>query len=178
MIDDIRHQKAKACVIWLVGQYSASNALCSGAEIEGIHEWTPDVLRRTAKSFCAEVSCFIKWYFLVAENYLQTPDVKLQIITLASKLLVLNPEDRILRLLGRHVFSLARYDPNYDVRDRARLLSTLLAGIVTNLLTDDDEMRTEKGGVVLRQDQVRMVLFDGKAAVVENYFQGGTLPIS
>jgi hypothetical protein len=104
----------------------------------------------------------------------KTPGVKLQVITLASKLLVLNPNDRKLKLLGRYVFSLARYDLNYDVRDRARLLSTLLAGVATNLFNDTDEdIREDHGGVVLRREQVKMVLFDGKAAVVEDYFRGG-----
>jgi AP-3 complex subunit beta len=55
-----------------------------------------------------------------------------------------------------------------------RLLSTLLAGVVSNLLTDGDEdNREEKGGVILRREQVTLVLFDGKAGVIEDYFQEG-----
>jgi AP-3 complex subunit beta len=55
MIDDIRHPKARACAIWLVGQHAASNSQWNGVGIEGIVEWAPDVLRRTAKSFTLEV---------------------------------------------------------------------------------------------------------------------------
>lgn len=52
-IDDIRHSQARACVLWLVGQYSATQG--HGAGPEGVAEWAPDVLRKTAKSFGEEV---------------------------------------------------------------------------------------------------------------------------
>lgn len=58
MVDDIRHPKARACAIWLVGQYSANTAQWTGVGFEGIAEWAPDVLRRTAKTFSAEVFLF------------------------------------------------------------------------------------------------------------------------
>lgn len=69
----------------------------------------------------------------------------------------------------RYVFSLARYDANYDVRDRSRMLSSMLAGITPNLrlLTSNGHIHDENevadlGGVVLRREQIRLVLFDGK----------------
>ena len=46
--------------------------------------------------------------------------VKLQIINLAVKLSLTNPKQT--KLLCQYVFSLARYDQNYDLRDRARFL--------------------------------------------------------
>jgi AP-3 complex subunit beta len=49
-IDDIRHSQARACVLWLVGQYSEMDT--NG---EGIADWAPDVLRKTAKTFGNEV---------------------------------------------------------------------------------------------------------------------------
>jgi AP-3 complex subunit beta len=49
-IDDIRHSQARACVLWLVGQYSEIDT--NG---EGIADWAPDVLRKTAKTFGNEV---------------------------------------------------------------------------------------------------------------------------
>ena len=63
-LDEIRHPKARACVLWLVGQYAASPETAPGtngvAHIgpEGIAPWAPDVLRKTAKTFGQEV-CFI-----------------------------------------------------------------------------------------------------------------------
>ena len=82
-------------------------------------------------------------------------------MTLGAKLLVLSPSDRTLILLNRYILSLARYDLNFDVRDRARMIGSLLNGVVNNLLGDDDE-REDQGGVILRREQVKLVLFDGK----------------
>ncbi|KAJ3781899.1 adaptin N terminal region-domain-containing protein [Lentinula aff. detonsa] len=150
-IDDIRHPQARACVVWLVGQYCVSNQVSNGPA--GVAEWAPDVLRKTAKGFSKE-DVF----------------VKLQIITLAAKLLVLSPADQTLALLNRYVFSLARYDLNFDVRDRARMLSSLLAGITSTSLTSDDGTTPleERGGVVLRSEQVKVILFNGKANTTNN----------
>ena len=41
---------------------------------------------------------------------------------------MLSPADRSIGLLTRYVFSLARYDRDYDVRARGRTLGALLAG--------------------------------------------------
>lgn len=91
--------------------------------------------------------------------------MKLQIITLAAKLLVLNPTNVTLQLLGRYALALARYDQDYDVRDRARLVALLLVGIVPAILSDEEYNRGEHGGVVLRREQVKMVLFEHKKPV-------------
>jgi AP-3 complex subunit beta len=136
-------------VLWLVGQYSASTE--PGAGPEGIVEWAPDVLRKTAKGFAAE-----------------PPMVKLQIITLAAKLLVLCPTDRTLALISGYVFSLAKYDLNYDVRDRARMITSLLSGLgLSDVVMPRDSEKDDMGGVVLRREQVRVVLFEGKIGVVD-----------
>ncbi|KAI0313175.1 adaptin N terminal region-domain-containing protein [Amylostereum chailletii] len=149
-IDEIHHPNARACVIWLVGQYGADETRTGGAVVEGVAAWAPDVLRRTAKTFREEM-----------------PLVKLQVITLAAKLLVLSPADKTLTALARYVFSLARYDANYDVRDRARVLHALLAGVAPGLGAGTEEGETERAGVVLRRAQVKVVLFEGKAGVIE-----------
>ena len=144
-------------------------------------------------------------------TYKQEPIVKLQVLTLASKLQVLltsphpttNPTTTI-TLLTRYIFSLARYDVNYDVRDRARMLGSLLAGISPSLRlylngnsnsssnTDNDDEDKEgdeegdeegegqsnnrayrRGGVVLRREQVRLVLFEGKSVVQDRPLSKG-----
>ncbi|GLB40583.1 putative non-SMC mitotic condensation complex subunit 1 [Lyophyllum shimeji] len=145
-IDDIRHAQARACVFWLVGQYAASDGPGSGPE--GVAEWAPDVLRKAAKTFAQEA-----------------PLVKIQIVTLAAKLFVLSPNDRVLTLLSQYVFSLARYDLNYDVRDRARMVSSLLIGVAPTSMMNGGETRA---GVVLRREQVKLVLFEGKNGVIED----------
>jgi AP-3 complex subunit beta len=86
--------------------------------------------------------------------------VKLQAVTLAAKLLVLSPANGTLIQLAKYVFALARYDRNYDVRDRGRMLQQLLVGVVPDIAATDAE---DVGGVVLRRAQVRVVLFEGKA---------------
>ncbi|KAJ7931408.1 adaptin N terminal region-domain-containing protein [Mycena leptocephala] len=148
-IDDIRHAQARACVLWLVGQYSSSNEPSSGPE--GVVEWAPDVLRKSAKGFSTE-----------------PPMVKLQIITLAAKLLVLCPTNHTLSLISGYVFSLAKYDLNYDVRDRARMMTSLLSGLgLPEAVTAKDPDQDSRGGVILRREQVRLVLFEGKIGVVD-----------
>ena len=99
---------------------------------------------------------------------LQAPLVKLQIVTLAAKLFIISPTDRTLGLLSRYIFSLARYDMNYDVRDRARMVTSLLVGVAPNSLVNGDEQPEERSGVVLRREQIRLVLFEGKSGVVND----------
>jgi AP-3 complex subunit beta len=52
-IDEIRHAQARACVVWLVGQYAADDS--PSAVVEGVAPWASDVLRKVAKSFREEV---------------------------------------------------------------------------------------------------------------------------
>jgi len=93
--------QARAAIIWLVGEYN-----------EKIRERAPDVLRCLAKSFLDESDI-----------------VKLQILTLGAKLVLSSepehPQPRVLEIL-RYVLQLAKYDVNYDIRDRARLVRLLL----------------------------------------------------
>ncbi len=58
-IDEIHHPKARACILWLVGQYAATTPSTSvglqNGGPDGIVEWAPDVLRKSAISFMQEV---------------------------------------------------------------------------------------------------------------------------
>ncbi|CAH2003536.1 unnamed protein product [Acanthoscelides obtectus] len=84
--------QARAAILWLLGEHS-----------QKVPNIAPDVLRKMAKTFSDENDI-----------------VKLQIMNLAIKLYITNPEKTA--LLCQYIFSLARYDQNYDIRDRARLL--------------------------------------------------------
>lgn len=182
-IDDIRHPKARACVVWLVGQYAASPAPAengtTSAGPEGIAPWAPDVLRKMAKSFIQEVKISFPVLPSVSRPdrppLEQTPVVKLQVVTLAAKLLVLCPTDRTIGLLYRYVCSLAQYDPNYDVRDRARMYRALLSSVTAGLYGEADSDREDVGGVVLRREQIKVVLFEGKASPDEDVTKDGKL---
>lgn len=96
MTDKITVASARASIIWLIGEYS-----------DRVPKLAPDVLRKMAKTFCDE------------EN-----TVKLQVLNLAAKLFVTNHKQ--VSLLTQYVLNLAKYDQNYDIRDRARFLRALL----------------------------------------------------
>ncbi|KAF5403401.1 hypothetical protein PHET_02908 [Paragonimus heterotremus] len=96
LTDTMTVPSALASILWLLGEYS-----------HRVPRIAPDVLRKMAKSFSN-----------------QEPVVKLQVLNLAAKLCIVNP--RQTQLLTQYVFNLARYDPNYDIRDRSRLLRALV----------------------------------------------------
>ncbi|MGH0115337.1 UNVERIFIED_CONTAM: hypothetical protein FKN15_006765 [Acipenser sinensis] len=81
-----------------------------GEYCEHVPKIAPDVLRKMAKSFTNEEDI-----------------VKLQIINLAAKLYLTNSK--------QYVLNLAKYDQNYDIRDRARFIRQLI-------------VPTEKSGVL------------------------------
>lgn len=162
-IDDIRHPQARACVVWLVGQYAgvdAAGMISDGQGAPGglgrIAPDAPDVLRKLAKSFAGESSL-----------------VKSQVVNLAGKLVVLcddregidvdgNGVQEKIRVLARYVFSLARYDRDWDVRDRGRLVGALVGSFILDGDFGSDRDLQERVGVVLRREQVKVVLFEGK----------------
>lgn len=160
-LQELRDARARACVVWLVGQYDEPSA---GANTR---DFAPDVLRLVAKGFATEAST-----------------TKLAALTLAAKLLARDGSVHpAIPPLAAYVFALARYDVDVDVRDRGRMLSALVerAGLLSSQhaavqdVVDEDAWRTgvatrgpqtdENGGptgVVLRAEQVRLVLRSGK----------------
>ncbi|KAK2144879.1 hypothetical protein LSH36_722g00029 [Paralvinella palmiformis] len=87
---------ARASILWLIGEYS-----------DRVPKIAPDVLRKMAKIFISEDDI-----------------VKLQILNLAAKLCITNSKQT--KLLCQYVFNLAKYDQNYDIRDRVRFLRPLV----------------------------------------------------
>ncbi|ORY24055.1 adaptin N terminal region-domain-containing protein [Naematelia encephala] len=166
-LDGISNPKARASVYWLVGQFATEDGpdKTLGLGWDGIKSWVPDVLRKGIKGFVNESTI-----------------AKLQILTLASKLIVLSPATSQLALMSTYLFSLARYDSDYDVRDRARFLHALLRGVrdenkaVTgneNGDTDEkDDDERDMGGVVLRREQVRVVLMGKREAADSDLMPG------
>ncbi|KAJ3108834.1 AP-3 complex subunit beta-1 [Phlyctochytrium planicorne] len=96
-LDVISIAAARASIFWLIGQYCTI-----------IPEDAPDVFRQGAKSFSSE----------------ETP-VKLQILNLGVKLIASFPDLEIVKKINQYVLSLARYDTDYDVRDKARFFKAL-----------------------------------------------------
>ncbi|XP_050955564.1 AP-3 complex subunit beta-2 isoform X1 [Labeo rohita] len=96
LIDNIQVPMARASILWLIGEYC-----------EHVPKIAPDVLRKMAKTFTNEEDI-----------------VKLQIINLAAKLYLTNSKQT--KLLTQYVLNLAKYDQNYDIRDRARFIRQLI----------------------------------------------------
>ncbi|KAG8197187.1 hypothetical protein JTE90_011345 [Oedothorax gibbosus] len=96
LMDRIAVPMARASILWLIGEYA-----------DKVANIAPDVLRKVAKTFATEEDI-----------------VKLQAVNLAAKLYLINSKQT--SLLVPYVFNLAKYDTNYDIRDRARFLRQLI----------------------------------------------------
>jgi AP-3 complex subunit beta len=126
------------------------------------------------KGLCWRGVCFFR-ADLISLISGQTMIAKLQILTLATKLLVLAPAESQLLIISQYLSTLARYDAEYDVRDRSRFLHALLRGVRVEKDGDveengDDE--DELGGVVLRREQVRLVMLGKRESADTQAFQG------
>ncbi|XP_043254894.1 AP-3 complex subunit beta-2 [Colletes gigas] len=104
LMDFITIPQARASILWLLGEYS-----------DRVPKIAPDVLRKMAKNFINEQDI-----------------VKLQILNLAVKLCLNNPTQT--KSFSQYVFQLAKYDQNYDIRDRARFLRRFV-------FDDDDQTK-------------------------------------
>eukprot|EP00914_Ancora_sagittata_P000436 GHVO01001174.1.p1 GENE.GHVO01001174.1~~GHVO01001174.1.p1 ORF type:complete len:491 (-),score=52.53 GHVO01001174.1:10-1482(-) len=125
---------ARASILWLIGEYS-----------DRVPKIAPDVLRKMAKTFIDEEDI-----------------VKLQILNLAAKLCITNPKQT--KLLCQYVFNLAKYDQNYDIRDRARFLRQLI-------LPPGDKAS------LLSKHAKKIFLATKPAPVLESKFKGGNLSV-
>lgn len=83
--------------------------------------------------------------------------MKLQILNLAAKLCLTNSKQT--KLLCQYVFNLAKYDQNYDIRDRARFLRQLI-------------LPPGGDGAVLAKHAKKIFLATKPAPVLESQFKG------
>lgn len=109
ILDSTTAPRARASIVWVIGEYCHK-----------LPKLGPDILRKLAKGFHPEVLSYLVKSLLV----LQDRAVKLQILNLGAKLLLTNPDQT--KKFFEYVLALAKYDNNYDVRDKARLLKRLL----------------------------------------------------
>ncbi|XP_077989441.1 AP-3 complex subunit beta-2-like [Glandiceps talaboti] len=127
LTDSITVPMARASILWLIGEYS-----------DRVPKIAPDVLRKMAKTFTSEEDI-----------------VKLQILNLGAKLYLTNSKQT--KLLCQYVLNLAKYDQNYDIRDRARFQRQLL-------------FPNEKGGALSKHAK-KMFLSSKPAPVLESVFK-------
>ncbi|WVQ74636.1 hypothetical protein IAR50_004237 [Cryptococcus sp. DSM 104548] len=156
-LETIRNPKARASVFWLVGQFAALDPSLEsskqGLGWEGVALWVPDVLRKGVKGFKDEGTA-----------------AKLQIVTLMTKITVLVPANKQLELMGQYLWGMARYDADWDVRDRARFLYSLLRGVRAEKPVNGDgpaEEEEDTGGVILRREQVKFVVLNRQPTSVD-----------
>uniref|UniRef100_A0A182JZH4 AP-3 complex subunit beta n=1 Tax=Anopheles christyi TaxID=43041 RepID=A0A182JZH4_9DIPT len=133
LLDFIQVPAARASILWLIGEYN-----------EKVPKIAPDVLRKAVKSFIDEEDI-----------------VKLQVLNLAVKLHITNPKQT--SLLCQHLHNLARYDPNYDIRDRARFLKPFL------LASPDG---SDAAGSVLVAKARKIFLSEKPAPTLESMYHG------
>jgi AP-3 complex subunit beta len=98
LLETVSAPAARAAIVWVIGEH---------VENAKIRKVAPDVLRQLAKSFAQEDEL-----------------VKLQVLNLGAKLLLTNPEQT--SKIFTYVMNLAKYDTNYDIRDRARTMRRIL----------------------------------------------------
>ncbi|XP_041444277.1 AP-3 complex subunit beta-2 isoform X1 [Xenopus laevis] len=127
LTDNIQVPMARASILWLIGEYC-----------EHVPKIAPDVLRNMAKSFINEEDI-----------------VKLQTINLAAKLYLTNPKQT--KLLTQYVLNLAKYDQNYDIRDRTRFIRQLI-------------IPSEKSGILSKHAK-KLFLAQKPAPILESSFK-------
>lgn len=105
--------------------YWVSVGRVSGEYSSHVPKIAPDVLRQLAKTFGQEEDI-----------------VKLQILSMAAKLYLTNTKQT--KLLTQYVLNLAKYDQNYDIRDRARFIRAVL-------LTKDTKLHKHSRDIFLSE---------------------------
>ncbi|AQK78332.1 AP3-complex subunit beta-A [Zea mays] len=108
-LDKLKEPAARSLIIWMFGEYSFMGDLTT--------KIVPPVLKYLAWSFVAEVV-----------------ETKLQILNSSAKVIMRCTEEDMeeFKSIVAYVIELATCDLNYDVRDRARLLSRLLPCYMTH----------------------------------------------
>ncbi|DAZ96254.1 TPA: hypothetical protein N0F65_012557 [Lagenidium giganteum] len=93
---------ARASIVWMLGEFheDGGSTVCAA-----------ETLRLLVKDFADEAT-----------------EVRLQILNLAVKLGLREPQTRGIQMLLQYVIELCKFDVDYDVRDRARLVRAALSG--------------------------------------------------
>jgi len=148
LLETITVPSARASIIWVIGEYSHRVPLLG-----------PDILRKLAKNFTNE-----------------DPNVKLQVLNLGSKLVLNNPEQTL--KFFEYVLNLSKYDLNYDVRDRARVMKKCIFSegkfkeYAKNLFISKKPLPSH---ITLSEDRQRFLI--GTLSHLVNHFVVGYQPL-
>jgi len=112
-LHNLKPPLARAAVVWMAGgdfgQGPAATDVLAPEHAAKLERLAPEVLRLVVGTFAEEAVA-----------------TKLQLINSLTKLRLRQPDNDKLAVLHRYAMTLARYDPDYDLRDRARFLKTLV----------------------------------------------------
>jgi len=136
LLDKIEVPAARATIIWIIGEYRNQ-----------VSEYAPDCLRKLAISFREEDVA-----------------VKLQTLNLAVKLFLSNPSQT--KKLFKYILDLGRYDTNYDLRDRCRMVRAVFWQ--NKKAKGQEESETSQ---MLRTKLQEMFLVEKPVPVVESPFK-------
>ncbi|KAH3726010.1 hypothetical protein DPMN_051865 [Dreissena polymorpha] len=106
MVDNITVPMARASILWLIGEYS-----------DRVPKIAPDTFIQEQQNGATKSNKKV-------QQKGATKRSQLQILNLGAKLVITNSKQT--KLLCQYVFNLAKYDQNYDIRDRSRFLRQLL----------------------------------------------------
>ena len=140
LINEVSNPLARASIIFVISEYAPKDGSIP-----------PEILRIIAKSFKDE-----------------NDSVKLEALTLAVKLHLseeakAGPHYEIIEKLNQYLFSLAKYDISFDIRDRARLLHTFIV--------DSEKVAAKCSSILFNAKPVPQVLTINPA----NSFYNGTI---
>eukprot|EP00268_Persea_americana_P062345 TRINITY_DN7988_c0_g2_i2.p1 TRINITY_DN7988_c0_g2~~TRINITY_DN7988_c0_g2_i2.p1 ORF type:complete len:1155 (+),score=214.18 TRINITY_DN7988_c0_g2_i2:152-3616(+) len=138
ILDAIKVPAARAAIIWIVGEYSSMGQI--------IPRIVPTVLQYLARCFISEEQ-----------------DTKHQILNATAKVVLCARGEHLLtfKRLLTYVLELAKCDLNYDVRDRARVISRLLSFHLASECQGEANSHIQKNPDV--QHELAEKLFIGKA---------------
>uniref|UniRef100_A0A1D1XM21 AP3-complex subunit beta-A n=2 Tax=Anthurium amnicola TaxID=1678845 RepID=A0A1D1XM21_9ARAE len=131
-LDKVNEPTARALIIWIVGEYSYVGQL--------MLKIVPVVLSHLARHFTSEEL-----------------EGKYQILNASAKVVLCaqGEELQLFRKLLCYIVELAKFDSNYDIRDRARMIEKLLISQVTISLEEKGSLRVEPNSELLRDKLVK-----------------------
>ncbi|XP_043719934.1 AP3-complex subunit beta-A [Telopea speciosissima] len=108
-LDSIKVPAARAMIIWIVGEYNS------------VGQIIPRILSTVLK--------YLAWCFTT-----EALETKHQILSTVVKVVLFaqGEETGTFKTILTYVLELAKYDPNYDIRDRARVLKKLLSCYISS----------------------------------------------
>lgn len=143
-LDMVKEPAARALIIWIIGEYSS------------VGELIPKIVLTVLK--------YLAWSFTSEEL-----ETKLQILNSTCKVVLHSQGEEVRKILS-YIIEMSRYDMNYDVRDRSRMVAKLMPSNTPPCLEEITSCPLQNGGTY---HEFVENIFSGKiplkANVAKNY---------